>query len=144
MHLWPAAPTADPTKPSMVLDLLASGITTIWFFAPAKACTLFKLSVPVLYMYCPTGTEPTKDTALMSGWTKRASTCSFSPWIICNRPGGAPASENNSANLLAVMGSCSEGFKIKVFPHAIAMGNIHKGIIAGKLKGVMPVQTPKA
>ena len=37
MHLCPAAPTAAPTKPSMVLDLLASGIITMWFFAPAKA-----------------------------------------------------------------------------------------------------------
>ena len=63
--------------------------------------------------------------------------------MICNNPGGAPASKNNSANLLAVIGSCSEGFKIKVFPHAIAIGNIQRGIIAGKLKGVIPTQTPK-
>ena len=62
--------------------------------------------------------------------------------MICNNPGGAPASENSSASLLAVMGSCSEGFKMKVFPQAIAIGNIQRGIIAGKLKGVIPVQTP--
>ena len=55
---------------------------------------------------------------------------------------GAPASTNNSASLLDVMGSCSEGFRIKVFPQAIAMGNIQSGIIAGKLKGVIPKQTP--
>ena len=39
-------------------------------------------------------------------------------------------------------GSCSEGFNTKVFPHTIAIGNIHKGIIAGKLNGVIPAQTP--
>ena len=40
------------------------------------------------------------------------------------------------------MGSCSEGFRIKVLPQAIAIGNIQSGIIAGKLKGVIPKQTP--
>ena len=37
----------------------------------------------------------------------------------------------------------SEGFKINVFPHAIAIGNIHIGTIAGKLNGVIPATTPK-
>jgi hypothetical protein len=30
-----------------------------------------------------------------------------------------------------------------VLPHAIAIGNIHIGTIAGKLNGVIPAQTPK-
>ena len=58
-------------------------------------------------------------------------------------PSGKPASVNNSANLSEQDGSFSEGFNIKVFPHAIAIGNIHIGTMAGKLKGVMPAQTPK-
>jgi hypothetical protein len=41
-----------------------------------------------------------------------------------------------------VSGTCSEGLRIKVLPAAMASGNIHNGIIAGKLNGVMPVQTP--
>jgi hypothetical protein len=32
---------------------------------------------------------------------------------------------------------------IKVFPQVIANGNIHSGIIAGKLNGAIPAQTPK-
>ena len=40
-------------------------------------------------------------------------------------------------------GSFSDGFKMKVFPQAIAIGNIHIGTIAGKLKGVIPATTPK-
>ena len=36
----------------------------------------------------------------------------------------------------------SEGLSIKVFPHAMALGNIHKGTMTGKLKGVIPIQTP--
>ena len=39
-------------------------------------------------------------------------------------------------------GSRSDGFSIKVLPHASAIGNIHIGTIAGKLNGVMPAQTP--
>ena len=34
-------------------------------------------------------------------------------------------------------------FLIKVLPQAIARGNIHKGIMAGKLKGVIPTHTPR-
>ena len=36
----------------------------------------------------------------------------------------------------------SEGFRIKVFPQAMALGNIHKGTMTGKLKGVIPTHTP--
>ena len=39
-------------------------------------------------------------------------------------------------------GSFSDGFNTKVFPQAIAIGNIHIGTIAGKLNGVIPAQTP--
>ena len=48
-------------------------------------------------------------------------------------PSGRPASEKSSANLIAHEGFFSEGFKIKLFPHAIAIGNIHIGT-TGKLK----------
>ena len=41
-----------------------------------------------------------------------------------------------------VIGSCSEGFSTNVLPVTMAIGNIHSGIIAGKLNGVMPAQTP--
>lgn len=34
IHLWPAAPKAAPTNWLSVFSLLASGITTPWFFAP--------------------------------------------------------------------------------------------------------------
>ena len=57
-------------------------------------------------------------------------------------PSGKPASENSSANFIEHEGSFSDGFKINVFPHAIAIGNIHIGTIAGKLNGVIPAQTP--
>ena len=59
-----------------------------------------------------------------------------------NTPSGRPASVNNSANLIAQDGSFSEGFNINEFPHAIAIGYIHIGTIAGKLNGVMPAHTP--
>ena len=39
-------------------------------------------------------------------------------------------------------GSFSDGLRIKEFPAANASGNIHKGIIAGKLNGVIPKTTP--
>ncbi len=39
MQRWPAAPKADPMMPSTVRSITASGITTMWFFAPPRACT---------------------------------------------------------------------------------------------------------
>lgn len=36
----------------------------------------------------------------------------------------------------------SDGLRIMVLPNVQAIGNIHKGIIAGKLKGQMPAVTP--
>ena len=44
---------------------------------------------------------------------------------------------------MLVDGTLSLGFKINVFPKVIAKGIIHKGIIAGKLNGAIPAQTPK-
>ena len=71
-----------------------------------------------------------------------ASTTSLSPFTILKTPSGKPASLNKWANFIAQEGSFSEGFNTKVFPHAIAIGNIHIGTIAGKLNGVIPAQTP--
>ncbi len=44
---------------------------------------------------------------------------------------------------MAAPGSRSEGFSTKVLPHTVARGNIHRGIMAGKLKGQMPATTPR-
>ena len=43
---------------------------------------------------------------------------------------------------MAIDGSFSLGFRMKVLPQASATGNIHSGTIAGKLNGVMPATTP--
>ena len=59
-------------------------------------------------------------------------------------PFGNPASSNRAASIIGTDGSLSEGFRMKAFPQAIAGANIHIGIIAGKLKGVIPAVTPRA
>ena len=48
-----------------------------------------------------------------------------------------------AASIMAAPGSFSLGLRSMVFPHTVATGNIHKGIIAGKLKGQMPAVTPR-
>ncbi len=40
-------------------------------------------------------------------------------------------------------GSRSLGFRMKVLPQAMAIGNIHSGTITGKLNGVTPATTPR-
>ncbi|MDF3070132.1 MAG: hypothetical protein K0R38_5733 [Polyangiaceae bacterium] len=72
----------------------------------------------------------------------KASTTSLSPLTTLNTPGGSPASVNSSASRSARDGTRSDGFITNVLPQAIATGAIHSGIMAGKLKGPTPVQTP--
>src|SRR5436305_14275685 len=93
-------------------------------------------------MYLATTLEPTNDTARTRGSFSSWSTVLFAPCTRFNTPGGNPASCASSTMRAAVRGTLSEGFKIKVLPQAMAKGNIHSGTIMGKLKGVMPTQTP--
>ncbi len=39
-------------------------------------------------------------------------------------------------------GSRSDGFRMKALPQEMAGAHFHSGIMAGKLKGVMPATTP--
>ncbi len=47
MQRCPAAPTEAPTRLLMTCALSASGMITMWFFAPAKLCTRLLCAVPV-------------------------------------------------------------------------------------------------
>ena len=88
------------------------------------------------------GVEPTKLTALMSGWPRMASTATLSPCTTLNTPSGSPASAHSEASSSDADGSFSDGLSTKVLPQAMASGNIHIGTMAGKLNGVMPATTP--
>src|ERR1035437_1692336 len=88
------------------------------------------------------GVDPTNDTAATAGWSRSRFTVSTSPWTMLKTPSGKPASFQISAITSETDGSRSLGFNTKVLPHAIAIGYIHMGTIAGKLNGVMPTTTP--
>ncbi|MNZ94661.1 hypothetical protein D3C78_1137750 [compost metagenome] len=126
----------------MVWVRLASGRTTAWFFAPIIDCTRLPCWLPRLYTCVPTSVEPTKEIALMSLWVQIASTTCLPPCTTFSTPAGTPASSASSTSIMVDSGSCSDGLSTKVLPQTIAIGNIHKGIIAGKLNGVMPAHTP--
>src|SRR5258706_155967 len=93
-------------------------------------------------MYLAIGVDPTKETALIPGWPRIASTAALSPCTTLNTPSGRPASLNSWAMRIEAEGTFSEGLRMNVLPQAIAIGNIQSGTIAGKLNGVMPAQTP--
>ena len=88
------------------------------------------------------GVEPTKLTALMSGWPRMASTATLSPCTTLNTPSGSPASAQSEASSSDADGSFSDGLRMNALPQAMASGNIHIGTMAGKLNGVMPATTP--
>ena len=142
MHRSPADPKAAPITSFTAVSRSASGITIVWFLAPANACTRFPLAAAVLYTYSATGFDPTKEIAGTSSCSNRRLTTSCAPWTILSTPSVRPASRNNSASRLARSGVRSDGFRTKVFPIAIASGNIQHGTIIGKLNGVMPPTTP--
>mmetsp|Transcript_36706 Transcript_36706/g.59180 ORF Transcript_36706/g.59180 Transcript_36706/m.59180 type:complete len:201 (-) Transcript_36706:164-766(-) len=60
-----------------------------------------------------------------------------------NTPFGKPASCSNSAKRMSVKGTFSLGFMIRQFPQPSAMGSVHSGTIAGKLKGTIDATTPR-
>lgn len=49
----------------------------------------------------------------------------------------------NTYNISRQVGHASITFITNVFPQEIATGNIHNGIIAGKLNGAIPAVTPR-
>ncbi len=95
-------------------------------------------------MYCAIGVEPTKPTAWTVSLSRIASTASLSPLTTWRMPLGSPASIISSASISGTEGSRSDGFRMKALPQAMAGANFHIGIIAGKLKGVIPATTPSA
>ena len=55
---------------------------------------------------------------------------------------GSPASVSSSASRSDARRILLRRLQHEEFPHAMAIGNIHSGTIAGKLNGVMPATTP--
>ena len=86
--------------------------------------------------------EPTKPIALTRASVSSVSTASLSPLTTLSTPAGNPALMNSSAILIGTDGSRSDGLRMKVLPQAIAGAAFQSGIMAGKLKGVMPATTP--
>mmetsp|Transcript_34434 Transcript_34434/g.93294 ORF Transcript_34434/g.93294 Transcript_34434/m.93294 type:complete len:202 (+) Transcript_34434:627-1232(+) len=142
MHRCPAAPKAAPVSLFNTSSLLASGRITPWFLAPRFAWTRLPLAVPLAWMCWPAALPPTNEIARISGASQMKFTASCPPWMTFTTPSGTPASLASSTSLRVVMGTRSEGLMTKVFPHEMATGNIHSGIIAGKLNGQMPAHTP--
>mmetsp|Transcript_7983 Transcript_7983/g.23855 ORF Transcript_7983/g.23855 Transcript_7983/m.23855 type:complete len:264 (-) Transcript_7983:403-1194(-) len=143
MHLWPAAPAKAPVRADTVASTWASGRTTAWFLAPMLDWTLFPAAVPREYTCFPAPSPPTKLIALMSWWSQIAFTMSCWPCTMFSTPLGRPASMAISASMSEAPGSCSLGFRTKVLPTVQASGYIHRGTMAGKLKGQIPATTPR-
>ena len=58
-------------------------------------------------------------------------------------PGGSASIESRSSKTRSTAsGSCSDGLRMNVFPHAMANGRNQSGTMKGKLNGVMPAKTP--
>ena len=70
-------------------------------------------------------------------------TVSEPPWTTLSTPAGIPAISANSTKRIVEDGACSEGFKTKQLPQAIAGGNIKAGSMSGKLNAVIPTPTPR-
>ncbi len=142
MHRSPAEPNPAFTAASAARSRSASGSTTMWFFAPPRACTRLPLRVPVSYTYRAIGVDPTNEIAFTRGSSSSASTATLSPCSTLNTPSGRPASFHSAPSQFAVDGSFSLGLRITQLPAAIAIGKNHIGTMAGKLNGEMTPTTP--
>mmetsp|Transcript_11123 Transcript_11123/g.33052 ORF Transcript_11123/g.33052 Transcript_11123/m.33052 type:complete len:335 (-) Transcript_11123:6-1010(-) len=109
------------------ISRLRSGAETRWFLAPPRAMTFLPALRARACTRSATREEPTKVSAAMSGWSQRALATSESPWTIWKAPCGTPALKRNSAALLIVIGTFSEGLRITQLPATRAIGMVQKG-----------------
>src|ERR1043165_9785458 len=104
--------------------------------------------VAARYTCCATLVEPTKETARTSSWVMRKSTTLGPPVTRLGTPGGRPAPagggrQASSTSRTDESGTFSLGLRMNVLPQAMAIGHIQRGTMTGKLKGVIPTQTPR-
>mmetsp|Transcript_29475 Transcript_29475/g.91138 ORF Transcript_29475/g.91138 Transcript_29475/m.91138 type:complete len:308 (+) Transcript_29475:1-924(+) len=121
---------------------LASSQMTPWFCAPRFAWTRLPLAPARRWMCAPAASPPTNEIARIRGSSQRKFTASCAPWMTFKTPSGRPASAARSASIIAVSGTFSDGLRTNVLPAVTASGNIQSGIMAGKLNGATPAQTP--
>ena len=123
-------------------SMSASGMTIAWLLAPPRAWTRLPWDVPVSWMTCATGEEPTKLIASMPSWVRISPTSVRSPAMTLKRPSGRPASLYRRAMQSEAEGTREATLRMKALPVASAIGCIHMGTMTGKLKGAMPATTP--
>ena len=88
------------------------------------------------------GVEPTKDTALTSGWVEKGVDRLLVAVDDVEDAVGQAGLRHSAATALTADGSFSLGLMTTALPHAIATGTNHSGTIAGKLNGLMTATTP--
>ena len=143
MQRWPAAPKALPMMLPTVLSITASGITTMKFLAPPSACTRFPFAAARSYTWLRHGGRPDERDGVDAGVVEDA--VDDVPRAVdevdnaVRQPAGSWIRLKISS---CVSGTCSEGLRMNVLPHAIAKGRNQNGTMAGKLKGTMAAQTP--
>jgi len=106
MHRWPAEPNAEVRMSLTTISWSQSGSATRWFFAPPSASTRLLIARQRCATISATREEPTKVTALMPGWSQRASTTGTAPLTICStpcpqRPGGVSAEQGRQRGEVA-------------------------------------------
>src|SRR5438477_454852 len=79
-----------------------------------------------------TGVEPTKLMARTCGWSQSALTTSRPPLTRFTTPLGRPVFSKSSKARCMDRGTRSDGFRMKVFPHAMAYGRNQYETIAGR------------
>mmetsp|Transcript_87590 Transcript_87590/g.194816 ORF Transcript_87590/g.194816 Transcript_87590/m.194816 type:complete len:348 (+) Transcript_87590:536-1579(+) len=142
MQRCPADPNAEFMMSLMVMSSSASGMAIRWFLAPPMQSERFPVARAALSRSCATRELPTKENAATPGCSAKAEATGAAPCTSEKTPGGQPASERSSAKRLKVRGTFSLGFMMRQLPQAIAMGNVHRGTMAGKLKGTTEATTP--
>src|SRR4030095_10753095 len=100
------------------------------------------LSIAVLAMFLPVGTEPVKLIASMSGERTIASpTTEPRPITRLNTPGGSDVREMISVSAQTDPGTRSAGLMTTQLPNASAGAIFHAAIESGKVHGVIMATT---
>ena len=118
-------------------------MTMPWFLAPPMACTRFPFAVPRrVDVVGDVGRADEADRLDVGMVEDRVDHLLVAVDDVEDAVGQAGLHHQLGEAHRHRSGRAREGFRMKVLPQAMATPNIHIGIIAGKLNGVMPATMP--
>src|ERR1700722_13800534 len=140
---WPEFSNTCNTPAFTARSKSASSSSMLGDLPPSSWCTRLTVVAASLATSVPARVDPVNDTMSTSGCDASAAPTSMPvPLMRLNTPLGTPASCITSAQMMALKGENSDGFRTMVQPAARAGTTFAATWLMGQFQGVISAQTP--